>query len=253
MSEDNTRAAVVTGASSGIGQATALELARRGYQIAIHYCKNEAGARSTFEKVRELPNGQARVYSADLSDPTQANQMSGQILEDFGRVDVLVNNAGSMVERKPLAEMDHELWRRIVGVNLDSVFLVTRFLVPHMISQRSGCIVNVASIAGRNGGAMGSGAYATTKGAIMTLTRAMAREWITHGIRVNCVNPGVIATPFHEKFTRPELFEKLVSVIPRKRAGTSEEVAGAIAFLASDEASYMIGECLEVNGGMLMD
>ena len=247
------KVALVTGASSGIGQASALELARRGYEVAIHYFKNEAGARETFEQIRAVGGGRARVYAADVSEPDQASHLVGEVLADFGHLDALVNNAGSLVERKLLAEMDYDLWRRVMALNLDSVFLITRAVLPRMIQQRSGSIVNVASIAGRNGGGPGAAAYATAKGALITLTKGMAKELIASGIRVNCINPGVITTPFHERFSSKELFQKFVSSIPQQRPGTSDEVAKAIAFLVSDDSSHIVGECLEVNGGMLMD
>ena len=247
------KVALVTGASSGIGQASALELARRGYEVAIHYFKNEAGARDTFEQIRAVGGGRARVYAADVSEPDQASHLVGEVLADFGHLDALVNNAGSLVERKLLAEMDYDLWRRVMALNLDSVFLITRAVLPRMIQQRSGSIVNVASIAGRNGGGPGAAAYATAKGALITLTKGMAKELIASGIRVNCINPGVITTPFHERFSSKELFQKFVSSIPQQRPGTSDEVAKVIAFLVSDDSSHIVGECLEVNGGMLMD
>lgn len=248
------KVALVTGASSGIGQATALELARRGYQVAVHYFSNEAGARNTFEQIRALKNGgRARVYACDVTNPDRVAEMTGEILADFGRLDVLVNNAGSMVERRALSEMDYELWRRVISLNLDSVFLVTRSILPHMMERRAGVIINVSSVAGRHGGGPGAAAYAAAKGAVITLTKGMAKEFITHGIRVNGVNPGVISTPFHDRFSSKELFQKFVSAIPQQRAGTSEEVAKAIAFLASEDASHIVGECLEINGGLLMD
>jgi len=252
MSETE-KVALVTGASSGIGQATALELSRSGYQVAIHYFKNETGARETFEHIQRMGRGKARVYGCDVSDPTQVTEFAGNVLEDFGRVDVLVNNAGSLVERRPLAETDYDLWRRVMSLNLDSYFLVTRSILPHMINRRQGVIVNVASIAGRNGGGPGAAAYAAAKGAVITLTKGMAKEFIQHGIRVNSVNPGVIQTPFHERFSSPELFQRFVSAIPQQRAGKSDEVARVIAFLASDASSHIVGESIEVNGGMLMD
>lgn len=244
---------LVTGASSGIGQAAAIELAARGYQVAVHYHTNEKGARETFDRIRALPHGRARVYACDLTEPAQVHEMAGDILSDFERLDTLVNNAGSLVERRSLSEMDFELWRRILATNLDSVFLVTRAFLPHMIERRAGCIINVASIAGRNGGGPGAAAYATAKGAVITLTKSMAKELIPYGIRVNCVNPGVIATPFHERFSTKEMFQRFVAGIPQRRPGTSEEVAKAIVFLASDDASHIVGESIEVNGGLLMD
>jgi 3-oxoacyl-[acyl-carrier protein] reductase len=251
--EGSGKVALITGASSGIGQATAIELARCGYQIAIHYHTNETGARQTLEKIRSLKNARARVYSFDASSPTDAVQFAGEILEDFGRLDVLVNNAGTMIQRIALAEMDYERWRQTMAVNLDSVFLVTRAVLPCMIQQRSGCIINVVSLAARTGGGTGSGAYAAAKGGVLTLTKAMAKEFIHYGIRVNCVNPGLIDTPFHEKLTPREMMNSFITAIPQGRCGSSEEVAKVIAFLASDDASFMLGECVEVNGGMLMD
>src|SRR5688572_2565334 len=252
MSETE-KVALVTGASSGIGQATAVELARRGHQVAVHYFHNETGARRTFEQIRAVGNGRARVYACDVTDPAQVSQMGEEVLADFGHIDVLVNNAGSLVERQPLAEMSFDFWRSVMALNLDSVFLVTRAVVPQMIERSRGSIVHVASISGRNGGGPGAAAYAAAKGALITLTKGMAKEFISYGIRVNCVNPGLIATPFHERFTSKELFTKFVSSIPQQRAGTSEEVAKVIAFLASDDAGHVVGESLEVNGGMLMD
>ena len=247
-----TKVAVVTGASSGIGQATAVELARCGYQVAIHYFTNEKGARETFNQIRSLEQGRARVYACDVTDPAQVNQMAGDILADFRRVDALINNAGSMIERKPLSEMKFEVWRQIMASNLDSVFLVTRAFIQYMIQKRSGAIVNVASVAGRNGGGPGAAAYAAAKGAVITLTKAMAKEFLNYGIRVNCINPGVIETPLQKRFTSKEALQNLVSEIPLRRTGTSEEMAKAIAFLLSDDAGYIFGECIEANGGMLM-
>lgn len=247
------KVAVVTGASSGIGQATAVEFARRGYHVAIHYFSNEKGARETYEKIRALKAGHARVYSCDLSNHIEAGRLAGDILADFGRVDVLVNNAGSLVERRLFADMDHDLWHRVMALNLDSVFSVTHAFLPAMIRQRSGCIVNVASIAGRNGGGAGASAYSAAKGAVITLTKSLAKELIGHGIRVNCVNPGVIATPFHERFSTKEMIERFVAGIPAGRVGSADEVARVIALLASEDASYVIGECVEINGGQLMD
>ncbi len=247
------KVALVTGASSGIGQATAVELAHRGFHVAVHYCSNEAGARETFEKIRAIEGAKARVYSADLTDPNQVGQMAGDILEDFGRLDALINNAGSLVERKNIAEMDYSLWRRVLALNLDSVFLVTRSFLPHMMQRKTGSIVNVASIAGRNGGGPGAAAYSAAKGGLITFSKSLAKECISYGIRVNCINPGVITTPFHERFSTKEMMQRFVAAIPQQRAGTSEEVAKVIAFLTSEDSSHIVGECVEINGGLLMD
>jgi NAD(P)-dependent dehydrogenase (short-subunit alcohol dehydrogenase family) len=247
------KVALVTGASSGIGQAAAIELARRGFHVAVHYFTNEKGARDTFDRIRSFKHARARVYTCDVTDPTQVSQMAGDVLLDFGRIDALVNNAGSMFEQKALLETDFELWRRIMASNLDSVYLITHAFLPYMIEKRSGAIVNVASIAGRTGDEPGSAAYAAAKGAVISLTKAMAREFLPYGIRVNAVNPGIINTPGRNRFTAAETLQKLVSEIPIGRMGTSEEIAKIIAFLISDEASYLAGECVEANGGLLME
>ncbi len=248
-----TKVALVTGASSGIGQATAVELARRGHAVAIHYFRNEQGARDTFDSIRSVPNGRARVYACDLCDPAAINRMAGEVLADFERIDALVNNVGSLVERKSLAEMDYDLWRKVFAVNLDSAFLITHAFLPCMLKQGKGNIVNVTSLAGRTGGTPGGAAYAAAKGALITLTKAMAREFISHGIRVNCVSPGIIDTPFHDRFGSGEILKKSLPAIPRKRFGNCEEIAKAIAFLLSKDAEYIVGECMEINGGLLMD
>lgn len=246
------RVVLVTGASSGIGQATAVEMASRGWHVAITYFSNEKGAQDTLQRLRPL-TAQASAYGCDVSDPGQVTEMSQNVLRDFGRIDALVNNAGSLLERRSLTEMDYDLWRRVMGLNLDSVFLVTRAFLSAMIGQHSGNIVNVASIAGRNGGGPGAAAYSTAKGGLMTLTKSMAKELMPLGIRVNAINPGVIWTPFHERFSTREMLDRFVAATPRQRLGTSEEMAKIIAFLLSDDSAYLVGECIEANGGILMD
>jgi 3-oxoacyl-[acyl-carrier protein] reductase len=179
--------------------------------------------------------------------------MVGEIEDRFGRLDVLVNNAGSLIERRSLSEMTENLWDRVMDVNLKSVYLVSRAVLPIMRRQGSGRIINMTSIAARNGGGPGSIAYATAKGGVSTLTRAMAKELVSENILVNGVAPGVITTPFHDRFTPPDVRENLKNAIPMGREGTPEETAGVVAFLASPAADYLVGEIIEVNGGQLMD
>jgi 3-oxoacyl-[acyl-carrier protein] reductase len=243
---------LVTGASSGIGAATAKEFAGAGYQVVLHYNSNEAGARRTVEAI-EKAGGKVSALQADLSVAESARALVGETLEKAGRIDVLVNNAGSLVARRPFLEVTDQFWQQVLDVNLNSAFWVTRAVAPHMAERRSGVIVNVSSIAARNGGGPGAIPYATSKAAMTGFTKGLAREMIPYGIRVNAVNPGVILTPFHETFTTEERMKAMVSTIPQGRPGASEEISGVILFLASDAASHIIGESIEINGGMLME
>jgi 3-oxoacyl-[acyl-carrier protein] reductase len=163
-----------------------------------------------------------------------------------------VNNAGSLVERQRLAQITEERWDEIMNLNLKSAMLFSQIVAAGMVERKRGAIINLVSIAGRNGGGPGATAYATAKGALITMTKGMARELAPLGVRVNAVSPGVIDTPFHEVFSTPEMIKNFVAGIPMGRVGTSMECATAIAFLASDAASYIAGETIEVNGGQLM-
>jgi 3-oxoacyl-[acyl-carrier protein] reductase len=171
----------------------------------------------------------------------------------FGPVDILVNNAGSLVERLRLLELTEKRWDEVINLNLKSAFLCAQAVVASMIERKTGVIVNVTSIAGRNGGALGSIHYSTAKGGMITMTKGMAKELAPHGVRVNAVSPGVIDTPFHEQFSTPEAMKNFTNIIPLGRVGKSEEVAWTILFLASEASSYLIGETIEINGGMLME
>lgn len=244
--------ALVTGASLGIGAATALELARRGSAVAVAFNSSEREALDVVSTI-ESAGGVAAAFRADLSDSSQCRLLVTEVLGRFGRIDTLVNNAGSLIDRRHLAEIDQAYWSAVIDLNLASVLWVTQAAAVHMRERGSGAVVNLGSIAGHNGGGPGAILYATAKAAVTGLTKALAKELVSDGIRVNAVNPGVILTPFHERFSSADRMSEMVSQIPQGRAGEADEVARVIAFLASDAASYMIGESVEVNGGMLMD
>ncbi len=204
------------------------------------------------EEIR-LQGGESLLVQGDVADAEDVQRMVGEVREYYGRLDVLVNNAGSLVERRSLEEMTEDLWDRVMNVNLKSVYLCSQAVLPIMRERGGGKIINITSVAARNGGGPGSAAYATAKGGVSTLTRALAKELVSEGVLVNGVAPGVITTPFHEQFTPPETREKLARSIPLGREGTPGETAGAVMFLASSWANYMTGEIVEVNGGQLMD
>jgi 3-oxoacyl-[acyl-carrier protein] reductase len=241
----------VTGSSTGIGRAAAEGLAQQGCRVVVHYNRSEDEAREVVERIASS-GGEATLVGGDVSDAGEVGRMVGDIEERYGRVDILVNNAGSLIERRNFSEMTEDLWDRVMDVNLKSVFLCSRAVLPLMKRQGKGRIVNMTSIAARNGGGPGSAAYATAKGGVSTLTRAMAKELVSENILVNAVAPGVITTPFHDRFTPPDVRETLVGGIPIGREGTPEEVAGVVVFLSSPAADYLVGEIIEVNGGQLM-
>ena len=243
---------LITGASSGIGRATAEVMAREGARVGVNYLKNQRGAEEAVEAIRKA-GGEALAIRADVTRREEVHALVAAVRKQWGRIDILVNNAGDMIGRRTLANMTEEYWDQVMDLNLKSVFLCTQAVWEEMAARKSGHIINVSSIAGRNGGGVGVAAYATAKGGLITYTKGLAKELAPHGIRVNGVAPGVIATPFHERHTSPELMARLVANIPDGRTGTSEEIAEVILFLVSPAARYIQGETVEVNGGMLMD
>jgi 3-oxoacyl-[acyl-carrier protein] reductase len=241
----------VTGSSTGIGRAVALALAEEGCRVVVHYNRSEDEAREVVERISSS-GGEATLVGGDVADAQEVGRIVGEIEGRYGRLDILVNNAGSLIERRKFSEMTEDLWDRVMAVNLKSVFLCSRAALPLMGRRGRGRIINMTSVAARNGGGPGSAAYATAKGGVSTLTRAMAKELVGEGILVNGVAPGVITTPFHDRFTPPDMRETMASGIPIGREGSPEEVAGAVLFLASPGADYLVGEIIEVNGGQLM-
>ncbi len=261
---------LVTGASSGIGRATAEFFGACGARVAVSYHSNLAGAEAAVEVINaaaaraaaasgtgetSLTSGKnAFAVQADVTKNSEIERMVREVEENLGAVDILVNNAGSLVERLKTAELTEERWDEVFALNVKSAFFAAQAVIPKMLEKGAGVIVNVTSIAGRNGGAPGSIHYSAAKGAMITMNKGLAKEFAAQGIRVNGISPGVIDTPFHETFSTPAAMKNFAdNVIPMGRVGTSREVAQTIAFLASDAASYLCGETIEINGGMLMD
>ena len=242
---------LVTGASSGIGAAAAKVLADLGAHVAIGYHANQSGAAQVCSEI-QASGGKAVSIRADVRHPDEVRRLVKETVAQLGPIDILINNAGALVQRMKLQEITVERWDEIMDLNLKSAMVCTQAVAPSMIERKGGAIVNIVSIAGRNGGGPGAGPYATAKGALTTFTKSLAKELAPHGIRVNAVSPGVIDTPFHEVFSTPEMLRNFVAAIPLGRLGTSMECATVIAFLASGAASFIVGETIEVNGGQLM-
>ena len=245
------KVALVSGASSGIGAATARLLAAQGARVAIGFHQNRKGALEVLESIAAA-GGTAVAAIGDFRKTAEINAVVNQVVKEFGPIDILVNNAGSLVKRMPIRDVSEDLWDDVIALNLKSAVFASKAVAPSMIERRRGAIVNVVSIAGHNGGGPGAGTYATAKAGLTSFTKSLAKELAPHGVRVNAVSPGVIDTPFHEVFSTPEMIAGFVKTIPLGRVGTSEECASVIAFLASDAASYIVGETIEVNGGQLM-
>lgn len=243
--------ALVTGASSGIGAATALTLADLGAAVAIGYHRNASGAEQIRDRIVGA-GGRAIAVAADVRQAAQIRALVANVTADLGPIDILVNNAGSLVVRRGIRELTEEHLDEILALNLKSAVLASQAVAPSMIERAHGAIINVVSIAGHTGGGPGAGAYAAAKAALTAYTKSLAKELAPYGIRVNAVSPGVIDTPFHGVFSTPEMIRSFVSTIPMGRVGTAAECATVIAFLASGAASYITGETIEVNGGQLM-
>jgi 3-oxoacyl-[acyl-carrier protein] reductase len=246
------KVALVTGAEVGIGRATALALARHGADIAVHYYSDENGALDAARAIGALGR-RAAVFQGDLTRSADVARVVEGASRHFGRVDILVNNAGGLIGRHPLVDMTEDFFRAVLDVNVLTTFLCCRAVAPGMIARRQGAIVNLTSLAAHNGGGPGASIYAAAKAAVLTLTKAYAKELAPHGIRVNAVSPGLIGgTPFHNTFTSPEAFAATVKTIPLGRAGEPDDVAKVIAFLAGDDSGFLAGETIEINGGMFM-
>ena len=244
--------ALVTGGGAGLGRACALTLGKRGARVAVHYMKSREGADEVVATLKAA-GAEAASFQADLTKSADVKAMVEAVTVRFETIDILVNNAGDLIARQPLLEMSEEFFRRVMDVNLTSTFLMCRAVGPAMVARKSGTIINMSSLAAWNGGGPGAGAYSAAKGAIVSLTKGLAKEMSPHGIRVNCVAPGLIGeTAFHGRFTAPAAFENAAKGVLLGRAGTPDEVATVVAFLASSDSSFLTGETIEINGGMNM-
>lgn len=240
------KTAIVTGAGRDIGRACAMRLASEGANVALSYHASAAGAESAVAEIVKK-GGKAIAVQADLSGQAGVDALVGKTVEAFGGVDILVNNTGGLVERKKIMEMTLDHWNNVMSLNLTSIFLMVKACLNHM---KSGAIVNIASQAGRDGGGPGAVPYATSKGAVMTMTRGLAKE-LGPDIRVNAICPGMIDTDFHNIFTKPEVRAHVANASPLKREGIPDDIANLVYFLASDQSSFMTGANVDINGGML--
>ena len=242
----NGKTALVTGGARDIGRAIALRLAECGASVAIGFSSSGDRAEAV---VDEIGRGKAIAVRADVTKRDEVERMVGEARAAFGeRIDILVNNAGGLVARKKVEEMDDEFFEHVVDLNLGSAFRVTKAALAHM--PQGGAIVNLSSLAAHDGGGPGATAYASAKGGVLTFTRGLAKELGPRKIRVNCVSPGLIGTSFHDTFSKPEGRLATVARTAVGREGVADDVANAVAFLASDAAAYITGESIEINGGL---
>ena len=244
------KTAFVTGGNIGIGRATSLALARCGADVALTYFSHSAEAEETVKAIEEMGK-KATAYQLDATDGEQVRAVVAQVAETLGgHIDILINNAGHLVGRSPIVDMTDEHWFQTINVNLTSTFFCTRAVLPFMTTGW-GRIVNMSSLAARNGGGNGATAYAASKGAIIAFTRGLCKEVADQGITVNAVAPGLILdTPFHETFNTDAGIQGAINSTPLKRGGTPDDVANTMLYFVSDLGSFITGEIAEINGGL---
>lgn len=242
------KVAIVAGGARDIGRAVSEKLAAEGAKVVVNYFNNEAEGNATVAAI-EATGGTAIAVGGDMTKQADVENLVAEAQKAFGdSIDILINVVGGLVARKPLAEMDEEFFEYVMKLNVTSTFLTMKSVMPHM--GDGGAVVNFASQAGRDGGGPGASAYATSKGAVMTFTRAMAKEFGPSNIRVNCVCPGMISTTFHDTFTKDEVRKNVAAGTPLRREGQATEVAELVAYLASPASSFLTGVSVDINGGM---
>lgn len=243
------KVAIVTGGARDIGRQISLKLANEGARVVVNYFDNREDADKTLEMIKNA-GGDAIAVQGDMTKAEDVKNLINTALSTYsGNIDILVNVVGGLVARHLVTEMEEEFWDFLMAVNAKSAFLTTREVVPYM--KDGGSIINFSSQAARDGGGPGASAYAAAKGAVMTFTRSMAKELGPKNIRVNALTPGMISTSFHDRFTKPEVREKVAAGTPLRREGKAEEVADLVAYLVSDEASFLTGLNVDINGGMI--
>ena len=237
---------IITGGGRDIGRACALKMASEGANVAINYFASSAGAEKTVAEITAA-GGKAFALQGDLSSQAGVDALVAKTVAEFGGVDVLVNNSGGLIARKTIAEMSLDHWNAVMDLNLTSTFLMVKACLPHL---KNGAIVNLASQAARDGGGPGSVAYSTSKGAVVTMTRGLAKE-LGPNVRVNALCPGMIDTDFHNIHTPDAARRGFEAAAPVKRQGVSEDVANLVLFLACDDSAFITGANVDINGGML--
>lgn len=245
------KAVLITGGSTGIGAALVGAFAGLGARVGLHYNSSVEAAEKVAAEARAA-GGEVFLVRGDFSKSTEVRRVVAETADHFGGLDGLINNAGGMVARQPYAEWTDALYDEIMDLNARSVVAATAAAIPHLLKAR-GFVINTTSVAARNGAGGGAGLYGSSKAFVSNVTRGMAKEWAQRGVRVNAVAPGVILTPFHERYSTEAQMTAMVATIPLGYAASAEECVGAYVFLASPSLSgYITGQVIEVNGGQLM-
>lgn len=241
--------ALVTGSSNGIGAEAAVRFAERGARVLIQYNAAKDQAEQVLDRVRKA-GSDGEIAQADLSTREGVHAFLEWL--KARPVDILVNNAGSLVKRTRFLEFNDDLWEQVFMLNLHSAAMITRAVLPHMMERKRGYVVNISSVAARNGGGLGAIAYSSAKAALSSMTKGLAKEFAPAGVRINGVSPGTVDTNYHRTFSTAQMLDGVRAMTPMGRLGTSEEIADVIVFLCTSGSSFICGQMIEVNGGFLL-